>query len=701
MKSAGANIFEYLSFFRLYLKDNLSMNKNQKGFVDPLSLIGIGFLVVSLIAGTVVVSKKGFNFDIRNRAEAPGSFTCGGSCGSGYYCDEWTNVCHRVYTGELKPTGTEALLINNNVVNQNRSTGNQNTCGEGIGEGKLVCQDQATIVECLSTGYYSPPRKYCPNGQRCSNGECISSGCNESNANCNFVNSGKPNPTPSIQETPIPSPTNTVAPPPTEPTGTLQPTETPPNGGACTTPNNCVYEVNCTTAPLSQYTCTAFGGTRRVCCPTGSSTTTPSVPTQTITLRPTVSETLLISKCGETGPCSSLNCPNDCPKSLESYGYCSCKSISNPTNVTCQSKSITDTSCGTRNCPANQRATIKTNESCLEEIICKNDLVCGFMNIFGLNKPASTCISGVRSCTNGVYWECVNNSLQKIKDCETGCNETTNACNDVFITQNTSTPPLGGCIGKETCTPPNTECVRSTPSSEFGVCTTPTPQITVEALGETTPYVAKLDDGTIFFSNDYQELPSNTHPPQMTTPTMIILHWDGNPDKNPDNWVTQTTYYGLEDRGTSVHFSVGANGVKQMLPMTESLVQESYGSQGRPDAINIEMAGSYFDQTPPTEKEFQNTVNLVVNLMNQYGLAPSQIFSHAQQDAVVAGNWSLACTPTAADVNCCWVDENGNTQHNGSCCCERGKPDGANSSAAFYAQIIDKITSEWENNYAK
>ena len=44
------------------------LNKNQKGFVDPLSLLTIAFLVVSLFVGTAVVSNEGFNFDIREKA---------------------------------------------------------------------------------------------------------------------------------------------------------------------------------------------------------------------------------------------------------------------------------------------------------------------------------------------------------------------------------------------------------------------------------------------------------------------------------------------------------------------------------------------------------------------------------------------------------------------------------------------------------
>ncbi len=44
------------------------MKMRQEGFIDPLSLIGLGFLVVSLLVGAVVVNKQNANYDIRNKA---------------------------------------------------------------------------------------------------------------------------------------------------------------------------------------------------------------------------------------------------------------------------------------------------------------------------------------------------------------------------------------------------------------------------------------------------------------------------------------------------------------------------------------------------------------------------------------------------------------------------------------------------------
>lgn len=46
------------------------MNKHtQKGFIDPLSLISLGFLVVSLVVGTAVVTNRSESFDLRKSAK--------------------------------------------------------------------------------------------------------------------------------------------------------------------------------------------------------------------------------------------------------------------------------------------------------------------------------------------------------------------------------------------------------------------------------------------------------------------------------------------------------------------------------------------------------------------------------------------------------------------------------------------------------
>lgn len=60
--------------------------KYQKGFIDPLSLFAIGFLVVSLIVGTKVVTDRQKSLDIRNEAKMIADCTADSDCGSGYKC---------------------------------------------------------------------------------------------------------------------------------------------------------------------------------------------------------------------------------------------------------------------------------------------------------------------------------------------------------------------------------------------------------------------------------------------------------------------------------------------------------------------------------------------------------------------------------------------------------------------------------------
>jgi hypothetical protein len=61
-------------------------NKYQKGFVDPLSLFAVVFLVVSLIVGTKVVTDRQRSLDIRNEAKMIADCSSDSDCGSGYKC---------------------------------------------------------------------------------------------------------------------------------------------------------------------------------------------------------------------------------------------------------------------------------------------------------------------------------------------------------------------------------------------------------------------------------------------------------------------------------------------------------------------------------------------------------------------------------------------------------------------------------------
>jgi len=88
---------------------------NQKGVVDPFSLISLGFLVITLLVGSAAVSNPEMAFDIRNQAKElidGGTKTLttlttkkssGESCGKGSECKSGTCV-RGVCTGSNIPT---------------------------------------------------------------------------------------------------------------------------------------------------------------------------------------------------------------------------------------------------------------------------------------------------------------------------------------------------------------------------------------------------------------------------------------------------------------------------------------------------------------------------------------------------------------------------------------------------------------------
>ena len=63
------------------------MRRRQEGFIDPVSLIGLGFLVFTLLIGTVVVNKQNANYDIRNKARVcPDECINDSDCGKNQQC---------------------------------------------------------------------------------------------------------------------------------------------------------------------------------------------------------------------------------------------------------------------------------------------------------------------------------------------------------------------------------------------------------------------------------------------------------------------------------------------------------------------------------------------------------------------------------------------------------------------------------------
>lgn len=132
----------------------------------------------------------------------------------------------------------------------------------------------------------------------------------------------------------------------------------------------------------------------------------------------------------------------------------------------------------------------------------------------------------------------------------------------------------------------------------------------------------------------YHELPPECYQPNLIQPLEIILHWDGN-TQGRDLWVTAVTFETLKLVSQSSHFAVDHTRIWQMLPMYRTLVQESHGAKGYNwEAINIEMAGIYFDRpenTPP-ENEIRQTVRLTSQLMDFYGIAFAHVVGHFERD---------------------------------------------------------------------
>jgi N-acetyl-anhydromuramyl-L-alanine amidase AmpD len=112
------------------------------------------------------------------------------------------------------------------------------------------------------------------------------------------------------------------------------------------------------------------------------------------------------------------------------------------------------------------------------------------------------------------------------------------------------------------------------------------------------------------------------------------LHWDGN-RHGRDLWVTPVTFETLKLLGQSAHFAVDYKRTWQLLPMYQTLVQESYGAHGYNwAAINVELAGTEFDQpgNAPPESEVALAVGLVSQLMDFYRIATGHVVGHFERD---------------------------------------------------------------------
>ena len=155
-----------------------------------------------------------------------------------------------------------------------------------------------------------------------------------------------------------------------------------------------------------------------------------------------------------------------------------------------------------------------------------------------------------------------------------------------------------------------------------------------------------VDNTPISFGNTYRPIDDTNKLVKQVVPTEIIIHWDGQPGA-PQGWNTNTTFNGLSGaildpetglwRSTDSHFGIDKDGIVQFLGLNGETVQFSYGSKGYPTAINIEMAGSDFTiyndgTTNVPQGEIDNTVNLIVRLMQQYDIPINNIFGHSERD---------------------------------------------------------------------
>lgn len=159
-----------------------------------------------------------------------------------------------------------------------------------------------------------------------------------------------------------------------------------------------------------------------------------------------------------------------------------------------------------------------------------------------------------------------------------------------------------------------------------GLLAPPTPPSPTPFTAEPAQYFVPLAD--------YHELPPDCYAQNLIRPFEIILHWDGN-RQGRDLWLAPITFQTLRYLQQSAHFAVDYQQVWQMLPMYQTLVQESHGARGYNwAAINIEMAGTEFDlpDFAPPESEVLLTLRLVSRLMDHYHIRVEHVVGHFERD---------------------------------------------------------------------
>jgi hypothetical protein len=160
--------------------------KYQKGFVDPLSLFAIGFLLVSLIIGTKIVTDRQRSLDIRNEAKMIADCSSDSDCGSGYKC----------IVGEcvIIPAPSTPKPTTKPSTEDDRQTLKESLLDPGT-------PAPTPKTDCIADGKCIGP------GDSCCNGSYFDNTCYLTEARCGTKSSSStPTPTPS-PPTPTPSPT--------------------------------------------------------------------------------------------------------------------------------------------------------------------------------------------------------------------------------------------------------------------------------------------------------------------------------------------------------------------------------------------------------------------------------------------------------------------------------------------------------------
>jgi N-acetylmuramoyl-L-alanine amidase len=166
----------------------------------------------------------------------------------------------------------------------------------------------------------------------------------------------------------------------------------------------------------------------------------------------------------------------------------------------------------------------------------------------------------------------------------------------------------------------------------------PTPPAAPTPVPRTTPQPGPPSTGEPrqYFvpAAGYHELPANCYAQNLIVPQEIILHWDGN-QHGRALWLAPVTFDTLRFTQQSSHFAVDYKRAWQLLPMYQTVVQQSYGAKGYNwESINIEMAGTDFDlpENQPPETEVQRTLQLVSLLMDFYWIDFEHVVGHYERD---------------------------------------------------------------------